>query len=275
MAKTNIFKTEWIDMVFEGRNKKYGAYQLRSENPRTTTIAVIAGAIFFTVLVAMPKIYDMVKGLAGAVEEEQVDKVIEVVEIPEPPAEVLPPPPPVVEQKQAPKSIVEEVKFKPLVAAKKEEVPDDPPKIEQFEKADPSSRNAEASPTGDVNIGTPSGDLDKGVEPSEDNGIYSSAGLQVQPEYPGGIAAFQRDVTNNFRMPEVDKDLNTKIYVSFVVEKDGSMTNIKVTRDPGYGLGKEAERALKAMKKKWAPGVQNGKNVRASYSLPIVINIRS
>jgi protein TonB len=275
MSKLNIFNKSWVDMVFEGRNKEYGAYQLRTENPRTTVKSLIIGAVLFTFLVATPKIVEKLGDIASKNKKDDVDKVIEVIDLPPPPVEEpLPPPPPPVEQQQAPKSIVEEVKLKPLEAAKKEEVPEDPQKQEQFKEADPSSRNAEASPTGDINIGKPSGDLDKGVE-APDNTVYNSAGLQVQPEFPGGIAAFYKYVNNNFRIPEIDQNLQAKIYVSFVVEKDGSLTAIKVLRDPGYGLGKEAERVLKSLKIKWQPGIQNGKPVRASYNLPITINIRS
>lgn len=275
MSKLDIFNGGWTDMVFEGRNKLYGAYQLRKENPRTTVIALLIGSALFVLLVASPKIYQMVDGLASKEKDDNVDKIIEVIDLPPPPKEEpLPPPPPVVEQQQAPKSIVEEVKLKPLEAAKKEEVPDDPPKQEQFKEADPSSRNAEASPTGDINIGKPSGDLDKGVE-APDNTVYNSAGLQVQPEFPGGMTAFYNYVNKNFRIPEIDQNMTAKIYVSFVVEKDGSLTAIKVLRDPGYGLGKEAERVLKSLKIKWSPGIQNGKPVRASFNLPITINIKS
>lgn len=262
-------------MVFEGRNKKYGAYQLRSENPKTTVKAFLIGAALFSFLVAIPMIVKAMDGLVASNEEKEEVKVIEVIDIPPPPVEELPPPPPPVEVKQAPKSLIEEVKLKPLEAVKKEEVPDDPPKMEQFKEANPGSENREASPTGDINIATPTGDLDKGVEPGPDNTVYNSAGLQVQPEFPGGIAAFLNYVNKNFRIPEIDQNMTVKIYVSFVVERDGSITAIKAVRDPGYGLGKEAERVLKSIKTKWSPGIQNGKPVRASYSLPITINIRS
>ncbi|MGV3458849.1 MAG: energy transducer TonB [Flavobacterium sp.] len=274
MSKLNIFDRSWNDMVFEGRNKKYGAYQLRTENPRTTMIAFFIGAALFIFAVALPKITSWM-GSETAEKDSDVDKIIEVVDIMEPPKDIpLPPPPPVVEQKQAPKSLVEEVKFKPLEAAKKEEVPDDPPKTEQFKEADPSSRNADASPTGDINIGTAAGDLDKGVE-ADDNSIHSTVGLQVLPEYPGGINAFYQYVQKNMRLPEVDRDLNMNVYVTFVVEKDGSITDVNVPRDPGYGLKKEAERLIKANKAKWSPGVQNGKPVRVRYQLPIKVNIKS
>ncbi|AXG74270.1 energy transducer TonB [Flavobacterium arcticum] len=277
MSKLNIFREKWIDMVFEGRNQEYGAYKLRAENSKTTVRAFIIGALLFITAISTPLVSKYIgAGLSKADKKDDVDKIIEMVDLLPPPEEepLPPPPPPVEEVYQAPKSVVEEVKFKPLEAAKKEEVPEDPPKIEQFKEADPSSRNAEASPTGDINIGKPSGDLDKGVE-VPDNAVYNTAGLQVQPEYPGGIEEFYNYVNKNFRIPDIDQDMKARIYVSFVVEKDGSMTGIKVLRDPGYGLGKEAERVLKSMKKKWSPGIQNGKPVRASYNLPITINIRS
>lgn len=274
MSKLNIFKPGWIDLVFEGRNKKYGAYQLRSENPKTTTKAIIIGAVLFSFVVAIPKVYEMVNSIAGTEEKEQ-EKIIEVIDLPEEVVEeILPPEPPKVEQQQAPKSVVEEVKFKPLEAAKKEEVPDDPPLQKQFQNADPSSRNAEASPTGDVNIGHASGDLDKGVE-VPDNTIYTTAGLQVQPDFPGGVDSFRAFVSKNFRVPEVDQDMTVRIIVQFVVEKDGSLTDVKAVRDPGYGLGKEAERVVKSNKVKWSPGIQNGKPVRTRFMLPISLNIKS
>ncbi|MNY71524.1 Gram-negative bacterial tonB protein [compost metagenome] len=68
--------------------------------------------------------------------------------------------------------------------------------------------------------------------------------------------------------------MTAKIYVSFVIEEDGSMSDIKVVRDPGYGLGKEAVRVIKLIKEKWQPETQDGKPVKTSYTLPITINIK-
>ncbi|MBC8645308.1 energy transducer TonB [Flavobacterium lindanitolerans] len=65
-----------------------------------------------------------------------------------------------------------------------------------------------------------------------------------------------------------------KVFVYFVVEKDGTLTNIKVVRDPGYGLGAEAIRVLKSIKTKWKPGIQNDKPVRTAYNLPITVEIK-
>jgi protein TonB len=101
----------------------------------------------------------------------------------------------------------------------------------------------------------------------------SSQALEVKPAYPDGMGAFYQYIGNNFRTPDVDKDLVLKIVVTFVVEKDGSLSGIKVIKDPGYGTGEEAVRVLKACPKKWTPGVQNGKPVRAQFNLPITINV--
>ena len=104
--------------------------------------------------------------------------------------------------------------------------------------------------------------------------IYST-GLTKQPEFEGGIQGFYKYVNKEFIIPEINEDLTAKIYMSFVVEKDGTMSNIKALRDPGHGLGTEAERVLKSITKKWSPGEIEGKKVRTNYNLPITINIKS
>lgn len=104
--------------------------------------------------------------------------------------------------------------------------------------------------------------------------IYSTTGLQVQPEFPGGQKAFSEFIMSNFYAPPIaDGPKTVKAYVSFVVEKDGTVTSIKVLKDPGYGVGEEAIRVLK-LSPKWKPGVQNGKAVRVMYNLPLTLNLK-
>lgn len=277
----SLFDKGWIDLVFEGRNKKYGAYKLRSDNPKTTVIAFICGAVFFSVAVAGPMIYDKIKDLAEKKEEKkEPEEEIQVVDLPEEiivEAEELPPPPPEVVAVEAPKSVVDEVKFKPLEAADEEEVKDPVITQEDFKDANPANEDSDGDQNlGDINIDVNSGALDRGVEPAPPSDEpVNFAALQVKPEFPGGIKKFYEYVNKNFRTPELDRDTDLKITVSFVVEKDGSLTNIKVLKDPGYGAGKEAERVLKSLKTKWSPGIQNGKPVRANYILPIIIKIQA
>lgn len=122
------------------------------------------------------------------------------------------------------------------------------------------------------NIGTQSPISKQPVESKFDvqqDEIYTTAGLEVRPEFPGGIQEFYNFIGANYKTPNT-AGLAGKVYVSFVIEKDGSVTDIKVLRDIGHGTGREAVRVL-SMCPKWIPGEQNGKKVRVLYSLPISI----
>ena len=102
--------------------------------------------------------------------------------------------------------------------------------------------------------------------------VYNTAGIDVKPDFPGGMGEFYKYFAKNYRTPNVKK-LNGKVYVTFVVEKDGSIDEVKVLRDIGYGTGEEAIRVLNNSPK-WLPGEQDGRKVRCSFSLPINIDAR-
>ena len=119
-----------------------------------------------------------------------------------------------------------------------------------------------------------SGGGGEAVTPAVTNDPVNPAILDKLPEFPGGLAGFGKYVQKNYRVPEVDSDISGNVLVSFVVERDGSLTDIKVVRDLGYGTGKEAIRMLKSAPK-WKPGIQNGKAVRVAYNLPIRLVIKS
>lgn len=99
--------------------------------------------------------------------------------------------------------------------------------------------------------------------------IYNTAGIQVQPEFLGGMAEFYKYIGKNYKTPNV-KGLKGKIFLTFIIEKDGNLSDIKVIRDIGHGTGEEAIRVLKACPV-WKPGEFNGEKVRVQYSLPITI----
>ena len=103
---------------------------------------------------------------------------------------------------------------------------------------------------------------------SNDN-IYNSAEIEVKPAFPGGIKELYKFIGENYKSPSMD-GLKGKVYLTFVIEKDGRLTDIKVLRDIGYGTGAEAIRVLSKCPN-WIPGEQNGKKVRCSYNLPILI----
>ncbi len=258
--KLDLLKRSWTDIVFEGRNKKYGAYELRTTNPGTTWKAFAIGAVIFAFLVSIPMLAKLIPDTAE--EDVNLDKKIVTVKLPpkEKPKENLPPPPP-------PPPKVDQVKFVKPVVAKAEEVVEEPPKIKEIVDKKLGAETIKGDPDAVLTV-EPVGNGPKDVV-EEDNSIYNTAGIEVKPEFPGGLAKFYDYIRKNYQAPD-EEGLNGKVFVSFVVEKDGSLTDIKVIRDIGYGTGKEAIRVLKSSPK-WSPGEQNGKKVRVLYSLPINI----
>lgn len=94
--------------------------------------------------------------------------------------------------------------------------------------------------------------------------------VEENPEYPGGEAAMYKYFEENIKYPDLARNGNIegKVFVRFVVEKDGSISNVRVMRDIGGGCGAEAMRVVKSMPK-WKPGKQRGKAVRAEFNLPV------
>ncbi|MBV8389555.1 MAG: energy transducer TonB [Mucilaginibacter sp.] len=100
--------------------------------------------------------------------------------------------------------------------------------------------------------------------------------VEQAPEFQGGIDKFYKFLGQNIKYPAVakEKKVEGKVFVSFIVEKDGSLSNIKVLKEPGSGCGNEALRVMK-LSPKWKPGVQNGHKVRVQYTLPITFALKA
>lgn len=263
--KINLFNSNWVDTVFEGRNQDYGAYVLRKENGKTSFIAFILGAIFFSLLIASPVISKSLFGgsqkeVKEALTEKTVLADILLEQQPEPIQEVI-------VEKQV-KSLVEVVKHVPPVIVEKEEVEVEMKSVDDFKDKITGADNVDASDDGQIALDAKPAEVEVDSKVIDANHVFTI--VEVKPDYPGGIAEFYKYVKNNFRVPD-DLSSNGMVIVNFIVEVDGSLTDIKVVRDMGYGTGKEAIRILKNAKK-WNPGVQNGRNVRVLYTLPIRIN---
>lgn len=110
------------------------------------------------------------------------------------------------------------------------------------------------------------------IKEEDINTIYNSAGIEVKPEFPGGNANLQIYISKYFQYSNEMKEaeLKGRIFATFVVERDGSITDIKILRGLGYGTEQAAIEVIKKMPR-WLPGEQNGKKVRCSYSVPISI----
>lgn len=270
-SKLDLFEQEWIDNVFEGRNKSYGAYELRTNSGKRTLKALLIGAIIFVLLVLTPVISKYISENIGKEEEVLDEKVVMVnldQPIEQPKEEIIVEP---IVQKQT-QSNVDIQKYVPPVIVDKEVVKEEVAVVTELKKT--GSETIKAKEGGEVVLDNTASEIKVDAEVIEEDPTKIYTSVQVQPEFPGGMAGFSKYVQKNYRVPEVDDDVSGNVIVNFVVERDGTLTDIKVVRDLGYGTGKEAIRMLKSAPK-WKPGIQNGKPVRVSYNLPIRLVIKS
>ncbi|MDN5284733.1 MAG: TonB family protein [Mucilaginibacter sp.] len=271
-SKLDILDQKWIDVVFSSRNKAYGAYELRRDNSKNTSRALIIAIIVFVFVVALPTIINKIQGFIP--KADQKVKITDVVLLPPPPVDQTkkpPPPPP-----EPPKPKVDQVRFPPPVVKPDNEVKEkDPPTVKELQVADPGQKDQKGDPNADIRIDEPVGNSDiKQVVEADPNQIFTS--VEQIPEFPGGLDKFGAYLSKSIRYPAVARENGTqgRVIVTFVVERDGSLTDIKVTRGIGSGCDEEAVRVLKNSPK-WKPGIQNGRPVRVQYSVPISFTLAS
>ncbi|CAD0007505.1 energy transducer TonB [Flavobacterium chungangense] len=274
MSKLSLYETKWTDLVFENRNKEYGAYQLRQENTKTTVSALFMALLLIAALGSLSMLIGKVSTTSAITESiPTLDDVITPVDLdrivrPETEEAVAPP----AQQQQAVTQVTQSSQLvNPVVAVAQDAIQD----IATNKDNAPVVDNTSIGTGTAVNVLPTTGGNGTGGEATKTTGdgntVVSTAILDKMPEFPGGMAKFYTYVGNNFNKPELDAERTLRVYVSFVIEKDGSMTDITVKNDPGYGLGKEAIRVLKSLRTKWTPGILEGKPVRTAYNLPIII----
>tara|TARA_R110000868_G_scaffold47390_3_gene155522 strand:- start:5175 stop:5999 length:825 start_codon:yes stop_codon:yes gene_type:complete len=273
MPKQSLYEANWINLVFENRNKEYGAYQLRKENAKTSILALFMGVLLCASLFSIPRVLRFFNLITTATSTsiEPIDEIIQLTTV-QPQIKKQ-------EEQVLPKTIAQ----KPLESIDKKQLTN--PVIVKAPLATPDLATTTESTTIIKNTNDGTGAIGTSTTPAQGSGtaisapvdygdtVVTSAILDKMPEFPGGINKFYNYIGKNFESPEVNGESSIRIYVSFVVEKDGSMSNIQVKNDPGYGLGKEAIRVLKSMKTKWSPGMINSKAVRTSYNLPITVQM--
>jgi len=288
MANINLFGKDWTNVVFEGRNKAYGAYKLRQENPKTTLIALLLGVVCIGLAFGGSIAYKSIFGDSFSskkdVEEVSVTE-IELPELPEPepPVEEIKEEPKQVEQADASKSVQEEVKFLETEVKKDNEVKNEQKTTQKdIDDTKTSGReDREGDKDGNLkNDGKQTGGAEKdsqgtgtGDKKSDDeNKVHSFVQQKAAPNE--GLAKFMQNYARKFNAPDVGGNVTEiKVKLKFVVEKDGSFTDLQVIDDK-QGVGNEAKRVLKAMPQ-WKPAQHNGKTVRSSFTLPITIKVNN
>ena len=269
MEANKILKSDLLDILFEGRNKEYGAYDLRKTYNKRIKIALGSTVIILLLIFIGSFIADNLSSNTEVKEIKTKDLVMEAApnEPPPPP----PPPPP----KLPPPPPIATIQFTPPKVVKDEEVIKPPPEVKQIEEAKVDVKTVEG--TKDLGIVAPPVE-DKGtqvvaapVEKKEDEDKVFTK-VEIEAQFPGGPSAWTKYVSRAIQsdMDEfTESDYGTCI-VKFIVSKDGTISNVEATTMKGTKL---AEIAVNAIRKgpKWTPAQQNGRYVNAYRLQPVTL----
>jgi len=270
ITKFDLYNAEWLDLVFDHRNKNYGAYELRSTYSKTLTKAMGIAFAAVAVLSAATIVFKAKPKKEYVFHEVSLKNPVD---IPKPPVEAKPkqPDPPAEAQQQQKPAVPVETKGFTNPHLVNTDPPTDPPTIDELKNVAVGPADAHGTPGGENVIETKDpGPGGPGTSKVDNEVKTTGDALEVMPEPVGGAAAWAKFLQKNLRFPGAAQDagVSGKVFMSFIIEKDGTLSNIKVDRGAGYGFDEEATRVLK-LAKAWKPGVQNGQNVRVRYSIPI------
>ncbi len=266
ISNFNLYKNEWLDLVFDKRNKEYGAYNIRQHYAENLTRALL---ISITVVVGGA----VALGAAIKVEPKLIDTYRNLGEVTIPPRSAPPKKEePVKAELEKPKA-AEPVKTRQFVNMVPTATPTEvePATIDELEKVAVGSTNVDGPANGPTNaLPETSTSTGPGEDITESDEALPVGVLSVLPAPVGGDAAWTKFLMKNLHYPDqaIDAEKSGKVWISFVIEKDGTLTDIKVLRGPGYGMDQEALRVLKKAPA-WTPGIQRGKPVRVAFTLPI------
>ena len=274
-SKFDVNKIEWLDLVFENRNQSYGAYVLRKESGNYLTKALLIAALFFigSTMLLSASFWWNTKEVVSSTTLPKPDETIYELELIEVPKKLEP----LVESTPAAST----EKFKQIEYITPNVVADqlvttEPPTTDALSSAVINTNTIEGPSSGLTNapaVSNLTGGDGTRVEANPDV-LFNSGGVEVLPEFPGGMAAWSKFLSKNLRYPPIAQEngVSGRVTVSFVVERNGEISAIKVLRGIGAGCDEEAIRVIKKSPI-WKPGMQNGKAVRVSYVIPIVFQM--
>ena len=276
MAKIDLISNEWADLVFQGRNKVYGAYQLRRGTSKRNIVSMIfvaaVAAVAYLGLAAYNSYQEAQKAkfeaemeasLLDAKKEAKVEKKTET---------------PKVEQVQKVEKVKSSIAFTPPVIKKDSEVkPEEEMKTQDELKETKTAIGAFDVKGNDDADGTVLKAVEKIAEPEppkqeeEQNKIFEV--VEQQPQFPGG--SVNGWLADHIKYPVVaaENGISGRVVVQFVVERDGSVSQVRVVRGVDPSLDKEAQRVISSMPK-WIPGKQNGQAVRSRFTVPVTFRLQ-
>ena len=273
MELNKILSADILDIIFEGRNKDYGAYELRRTYNKRMTTAILAMFAMIILLFLGFFLADNMKD--DTVKKEIVVQEVQLEEIKEEKNEPPPPPPP---PKPPDPPKVEITKFTPPKIVKDEEVKEDekPPVVEELEETKIGTINQEGEKDLGI-VAPPVEDAGKGVVEApkkvEEDYDKTFTKVEIESSYPGGQAAWQRYLIKTLRYPQEaqDNEIQGAVVVQFIVDKEGVVSNVEAISGP-QELRSEAVRVIQRSGK-WTPAVQNGRKVKSYKKQPIVFRL--
>ena len=280
MSKIDLYDPKWVEMVFAGKNKEYGAYQLRKGTSRRNITALlillIAAGLIGGALAYKVHMQKLDEERQAYMEQLELSKLQEQ-------AKKEKKEEPIIKAKIEPKKVVEQVRETQKFTApeiKKDELVNEENQVKDQadldEKVAVGTKDQEGTKDrtdvairNDIAVNTNESEEKKEVA----NKVFDV--VERMPSFPGGNEALMKFLQENVKYPVVAQEngVQGRVVVSFVVERDGSITDVKVVRSVDPSLDKEATRVVKSMPH-WIPGKQNGAAVRVKYNVPVSFRLQ-
>lgn len=277
MSKIDLISNEWTDLVFEGRNQAYGAYKLRKGTAKRNVWALIivglAAALLYLGL-QLQKMAEANKKVENTQAVELAKLNTEKKEAKVEKKEII---------KQESEKVVEQVKSSvkftaPIIKKDSEVKEEDEIKLDEVQKSDKAVGAFTVEGNDEVGGAVLKAKEDIAApEPPkhvvEETKIFTV--VEQMPMYPGGDAALMGYLRDNIKYPTVaaENGVQGRVVVGFVVERDGSITDVNILRGVDPSLDREAMRVVKSMPR-WNPGKQNGSAVRVKYQVPVSFRLQ-
>jgi protein TonB len=267
MAKIDLTSLEWCDLIFQGKNKAYGAYVMRADSPKRHNRAMLLVVLIALAAFSVPALIK----LATPEQKEEMTTVTEFSkliepEVPEDMKRVEPLAPP-------PEAIRSSVKFTAPVIKEVVNEENEIKSQDELNKTDVAISIADVKGN-DEEHGKLIEDVKQIVTQAPE--IETTLDIAEQmPSFPGGNVELMSFIQKNLKYPVIDTENGTqgRVICQFVVGKDGSVTNVTIARSVSPTCDKEAIRVIQSMPR-WIPGKQNGKTVAVKYTVPIVFKLQ-
>lgn len=268
MAKIDLTSLEWREIIFQGKNKEYGAYQMRQQSDKRHNRSMIIITVVAIIGFSAPTLIEMVKPKKAAEKMTEVTqlstfKKAEVKNDIKKAGPVEPPP-----------ALKTTVKFTAPVIKKDEEVNENEEIKSQEELMTAKGSISIADVKGNDDLhGADIADIKQNVTQEEPEKIWDV--IEQNPEFPGGYEELMKFLSTNIKYPAIaaENGIQGKVILQFVVSKTGAISDIVVVRSLDPSCDREAIRVVR-MLPKWIPGKQNGENVNVRYTLPVSFTLQ-